>query len=61
MYKILIKGTLTLYIKENNLLAIAIVILSAYDILSSIFQLNSVDDEGIIVAMISFHEFDRLS
>lgn len=60
-YKILIEETLTLYIKEDNLLAISIVILRAYDVLSSVFQLNSIDDEGIIVTVVPFHEFDGLS
>lgn len=55
------KESLTLYIKEDNLLAIAIVILRAYDVLSSIFQLNSVDDEGVIVVVVPFHEFHGLS
>lgn len=60
-YKILIEETLTLYIKEDNFLTIAIVILRAYDIFSSVFQFNSIDNEGIIIAVVSFHEFDGLS
>lgn len=60
-YKVLTEETLTLYIKEDNLLAIAVMILRAYDVLSSVFQLNSVDDEGVIVVVIPFHEFHGLS
>lgn len=53
--------TLTLYIKEDNFLAIAIMVLRTYDIFSSVFQFDPVDDEGVIVAVISLHEFHRLS
>lgn len=52
---------LTLHVKEDDLFAIAIMVLCAYNILSPVFQLNPVDDEGVIVTVVPFHKFDRLS
>lgn len=52
--------TLTLYIKENDFLTIAVMILRAYNVLSSVFQFDSVNNEGVIVAVVPLHEFDGL-
>lgn len=52
--------TLTLYIKEDDFFTVAIMIFRAYNVLSSIFQLNSVNNKGVIVTMVSLHKFNRL-
>jgi len=57
---IYITEALTLYVKEHDLLAIAVMILCTYDVFSSIFQLDPIDDKDIIVAMIPLHKLDGL-
>lgn len=47
-------------IEENDFLTVAIMILRAYNVLSSVLQLDSVNNEGIIVPVVTLHEFDGL-
>lgn len=47
-------------VKEDYLLAIAVMILRAYNVFSPVFQLDPVDDEGVIVTVVPFHKFNRL-
>jgi hypothetical protein len=49
-----------LYVEKNGLLSDAIVIDSSDYVFTTILQLDSVNDECIIIACISFHELDAL-
>lgn len=49
-----------MYVKEDNFFPVTVMILGTYHIFSSIFELNSVNDESVIVAVITFHEFNGL-
>ena len=48
-------------IEEDGFLSDTIVILCMDDELSSVFSLASVDDEGVVIANVSFHVLDTLS
>lgn len=53
--------TLTLHIEENDFLSVAIMILRSDHVFPSVLQFHPVDNERIIVAVISFHEFHGLA
>lgn len=52
------KKTLTLYIKEDRLLPGTIVVLSTYDVLATVIQLCTVDDERVVFPRVPLHILD---
>lgn len=52
---------LTLDVEEDGLLAGAVVVLGADDVLAAVIQLHAVDDEGVVFAGVSLHVLDRLA
>lgn len=51
---------LTLNVQEHDFLPVAVVVLGSDDVLSSVVQLDSVDDEVIVIVAVSFHKLDTL-
>lgn len=50
-----------MYVEEDNFFPVSVVVLRSDDVLSSVFQLNPVDDEAVVVLCVSLHELDTLS
>lgn len=51
---------LTLHVQEDHFLSVTVMVFGSDYVLSAILQLDSVYDEGVIVAGVSFHEFNAL-
>lgn len=51
----------TLHVEEYNFFSEAVRVFCPDEIFPSIFEFNSVNNECVVIANISFHEFNRLS
>lgn len=60
-FVLFVKMILTLDVEEDDFFAVSVMILCSDDVFASVVEFHSVDDEGVVVAVVALHELHGLT